>query len=167
MRIGELARRSGLTVETLRFYERSGILGAVTRDSSGYRVYEEQTYRTLVTVRWAQELGLRLEDIAAALLVHGVPPEERVARLERTVDERLAVLRAEIMGLERSIASLQALRAIPFRGDCIMPAAFVDQLVLAHEGRESGAEALEPTVAPSGERARPALRRKRSRPARA
>jgi DNA-binding transcriptional MerR regulator len=139
MRIGELARRTGLTVETLRFYERARILGAVTRDASGYRVYEEQTYRTLVTVRWAQELGLRLEDIAAALLVHDVPQAERVGRLQRTVDERLAVLREEIVRLERTIASLQALRAIPFRGDCIMPAAFVDQLVLAHEGREGSA----------------------------
>jgi len=150
MRIGELARRSGLTVETLRFYERAGLLGAVTRDSSGYRVYEEQTYRTLITVRWAQELGLRLEDMAAALLVHDVPPEERVERLKRTVDERLAVLRAEIVGLERSIASLQALRAIPFRGDCIMPAAFVDQLVLAHERGGSAAKRAKPAPAATG-----------------
>jgi len=139
MRIGELARRTGLTVETLRFYERAGILGAVMRDSSGYRVYEEQTYRTLVTVRWAQELGLRLEDMAAALLVHDVPPAERVERLQRTVDERLSVLREEIVRLQRSIGSLEALRAIPFTGECIMPAAFVDQLVLAHEAGASGA----------------------------
>lgn len=154
MRIGELARRTGLTVETLRFYERAGILGDVTRDSSGYRVYEEQTYRTLVTVRWAQELGLRLEDMAGALLVHDVPPQERVERLQRTVDERLSVLRDEILRLERTIASLQALRAIPFRGDCIMPAVFVDQLVRAHEeSHRTGAPGTAPRSATRSGRA--------------
>jgi DNA-binding transcriptional MerR regulator len=49
MRIGELSRRTGLTVETLRFYERAGVLGPVTRDRSGYRVYDDQAYRTLVS----------------------------------------------------------------------------------------------------------------------
>jgi DNA-binding transcriptional MerR regulator len=136
MRIGELARRTRLTVETLRFYERAGLLGAVTRDGSGYRVYGEQTYRTLVAVRWVQELGLRLEDIATVLATSDVPPEERVGTLQRTVDERLAALHDEIKEIEQKIASLEALRAVPFAGDCIMPGAFVDQLVVAHEATE-------------------------------
>jgi len=142
MRIGELSKRTGLTVETLRFYERAGLLGAVTRDGSGYRVYEEQAYRTLIAVRWAQELGLRLEDIASVLAGDDVEPRQRIENLHRTVDGRLAILHEEIARLERTIESLKALRAIPFMGDCIMPAAFVDQLVRAHEGAESKKPAL-------------------------
>ena len=134
MRIGELAKRSGVTVETLRFYERAGVLGAVTRDASGYRVYDEQAFRTLVTVRWAQEAGLRLEDIASLLDgAGGTSPKARVAVLRKVVDERLETLREQIEHLERTIERLVALRSVPFDGECVIPAAFVDELVALHE----------------------------------
>jgi DNA-binding transcriptional MerR regulator len=133
MRIGELAKRSGLTVETLRFYERAGVLGAVTRDPSGYRVYDEQAFRTLVMVRLAQDAGLRLEDIATILDgTQSAPPKVRVAILQRLVDERLEVLRGQIERLEQTIERLMALRSVPFDGECVIPAAFVDELVQAH-----------------------------------
>jgi|GEM_PF-533452 len=135
MRIGALAKRSGVTVETLRFYERAGVLGAVTRDASGYRVYDDQAFRTLVTVRWAQEAGLRLEDIAALLDGTGsrTTPKTRIAVLRKVVDERLATLREQIERLERTIERLVALRSVPFDGECVIPAAFVDGLVALHE----------------------------------
>ena len=137
MRIGELARRTGLTVETLRFYERAGVLGNVTRDASGYRVYDEQTYRTVVGVRWGQELGLRLEDIAGILTQKDADPTTQIANLRRTVDERLAALQVEIEQRRRTIASLETLRDAPFEGECMMPSAFVDELVRAHEHKQS------------------------------
>lgn len=138
MRIGELAKRSGLTVETLRFYERAGVLGSVTRDASGYRVYDEQAFRTLVTVRWAQEAGLRLEDIAAILGGTGsTAPKARIAILRKLVDERLETLREQIGRLERTIERLVTLRSVPFDGDCVIPAAFVDELVQMHENTTS------------------------------
>lgn len=140
MRIGELSQRVGITVEALRFYERAGVLGAVDRDRSGYRVYSEQTYRTLVVVRWAQGLGLRLEDMAGFL--GAVPPEgtadERLDTFTRMVDERLSTLRDELARLERSICDLEALRSVPFQGECVMPASFVDRLVTEHEQRSRG-----------------------------
>jgi DNA-binding transcriptional MerR regulator len=134
MRIGELAKRSGLTVETLRFYERAGVLGSVTRDASGYRVYDEQAFRTLVTVRWAQDAGLRLEDIAKILdASESTSPKARVTILARLVDERLALLRSQIEQIEGTIERLVALRQIPFDGECVIPTAFVDDLVRSHQ----------------------------------
>jgi DNA-binding transcriptional MerR regulator len=134
MRIGELSRLTGVTAPALRFYERAGLLGVVTRDASGYRVYNDRVYRTLVTIRWAQDLGLRLEDIASILSAQHAPePRARIAGLQRAIDARLSALREEIGRIERTIGSLERLRAVPFDGTCVMPASFVEKLVREHE----------------------------------
>lgn len=67
MRIGEVAARASVTVETLRYYERRGLLPAPERLQSGYREYEPDTVRRVHFVRHAQELGFTLEEIADLL----------------------------------------------------------------------------------------------------
>ena len=57
MKIGELARRSGTGIETIRFYEREGLLLKVERQPSGYRQYDEATVGRLDYIRQAKELG--------------------------------------------------------------------------------------------------------------
>jgi MerR family transcriptional regulator, copper efflux regulator len=61
--IGALARQAGLSVETLRFYEREGLLEKAARNESGYRVYEPDARRRLQFIRRAQELGFTLAEI--------------------------------------------------------------------------------------------------------
>lgn len=87
-------------------------------------------------MRWGQELGFRLEDIAMFLHRSSRDPTTRLAHLNRMIDDRLAVLHEEIAQRKASIASLQLLRAIPFEGECLMPGAFVSELVRAHEERQ-------------------------------
>lgn len=132
VRIGELAARVGITVDAIRFYERTYVIPKPSRNRSGYRVYDEQAFRTLVVVRWAQEIGLPLEEISA--FFQG--PNEPAARLERltaaVAARRIAIAREK----ERLIAlegELDALAAVPFEGGCLFPASFVDRLVLRHE----------------------------------
>lgn len=149
MRIGQLAKRTGLTVEALRFYERAGVLGKVTRDASGYRVYDEETFRTVVALRWVQETGLRLEDIAAVLgQDDAMTPADRIALLQRVVDERVAAIQREQDQMAKLIERLQALRAMPFDGLCVMPGAFVDELVAAHERRRDAESKRAPAARP-------------------
>ena len=62
MRIGELAKTAGLTPDTIRFYEREGLLEAPPRTPSGYRDYGPEVLDDLVFIRKAQLLGLRLPD---------------------------------------------------------------------------------------------------------
>lgn len=132
MRIGELASRVGITVDAIRFYERTGVLPKPPRNRSGYRVYEEQAFRTLVVVRWAQEIGLPLDEISA-FFRGSSSPSDRVARLVAVVAaRRLAIARER----ERLVAlehELDALAAVPFAGDCLLPGAFVDRLVARHD----------------------------------
>lgn len=62
-KIGAVARRAGLGVETLRFYERLGLLGAPRRTESGYRLYTDAIFARLDFVRKAQAMGFTLEEI--------------------------------------------------------------------------------------------------------
>ena len=63
MRIGEVATQSAVGVQTLRYYERRGLLPAPRRQPSGYRSYSEGTVQRVRFIRRAQELGFTLEDI--------------------------------------------------------------------------------------------------------
>jgi DNA-binding transcriptional MerR regulator len=66
LKIGDVARRTGLTVDTVRFYEKARLLGIVRR-SSGVRRYDEQSVRRLQFVRRATTLGFSLSEIRGLL----------------------------------------------------------------------------------------------------
>ena len=63
LRTGELAERAGVNVQTLRYYERRGLLAAPDRRPSGQRQYPEETVRRLRTIKAAQRLGFTLAEI--------------------------------------------------------------------------------------------------------
>lgn len=63
--IGELAARSGLTPDALRYYERLGLLARPQRTSGGFRVYQAETLERLRFIKQAQTVGLTLNEIAA------------------------------------------------------------------------------------------------------
>ena len=67
MRIGEVAKRVNVTVETLRYYERRGLLPDPHRSASGYRAYATDTVRRVRFIRHAQELGFTLEEVVDLL----------------------------------------------------------------------------------------------------
>jgi DNA-binding transcriptional MerR regulator len=67
MRSGELAEQAGVGVETLRYYERRGLLTARGRSAAGYREYDEGSLQRVRFIRRAQALGFTLEEIAELL----------------------------------------------------------------------------------------------------
>lgn len=71
MQIGELAKGAGLTVQAIRFYERSGLLPSPSRKESGYRVYGEGDVRRLLFIRQAKRLGFSLDEIKSILRMRG------------------------------------------------------------------------------------------------
>jgi DNA-binding transcriptional MerR regulator len=70
MKIGELATLSGVSIDTIRFWERLGVLPEAPRTSSGYRVYSEETLARIRRARQLQRLGLTLDEIIGALHAH-------------------------------------------------------------------------------------------------
>lgn len=98
LKIGEVARRTGVSVETVRYYEREGILEPPARRPSGYRAYPEGAVRRVRFVKRAQHLGFSLKAIAELLaLRHN--RKGRACQVKRTaaalvvdIDERIAML---------------------------------------------------------------------------
>ena len=88
MRIGEVARRSGVGVETIRYYEREGLLPEPERRPSGYRQYDGSTVERLEYIRRAKDLGFTLKEIGELL-------DLRVDRTRGCADVR-ALARAKI-----------------------------------------------------------------------
>ena len=108
MRIGEVARRAGVNIETLRYYERRGLLAEPARGINGHRDYDEETVRFVKAVKEAQRLGFTLEEIDEhAKLTSGGRPHEavrtRVAQKLDEIDERIASLRRVREELERVV----------------------------------------------------------------
>jgi DNA-binding transcriptional MerR regulator len=120
MRIGELADATGLTADTIRYYERSGVLPPPARGPSGYRSYGPDTIDRLHFIQGAQRLGLRLEDIRNLLAIRdtGTCPCEPAADL---LTRRLAELDEKIGHLEALRTEMVAmLDALPAEG-CPQP----------------------------------------------
>ncbi|HEY0786796.1 MAG TPA: MerR family transcriptional regulator [Acidobacteriaceae bacterium] len=72
MRIGELAQKAAVNIQTIRFYERRGLLRAPLRNSSGYRAYEKSDLDQVTFIKRNQELGFTLEEIKQILHLHSV-----------------------------------------------------------------------------------------------
>lgn len=122
MRIGELARRAGVTPDTIRYYERERLLAAPRRTTGGYRDYAPQAVDDLQFIKKAQALGLRLSDVRDVLEISsgGKPPCEHVratvaARLAE-VEQRLKELRALRSTLKGTLERLD--RAPPPKAGC-------------------------------------------------
>jgi len=100
MKIGEIARHAGVTVDTVRFYERVGVLRPPARTESGYRDYEPDTIERIQLTRQLQAIGFTLNDAVDALAAHdggGATCESERWRLEAVlarVDAKLAELTA-------------------------------------------------------------------------
>lgn len=69
LKIGELAKRSGVATSTIRYYEKCGLLPLVIRQSNGYRYYSEDAILQLEFIRKAQQLNFSLNDIEAILKI--------------------------------------------------------------------------------------------------
>jgi len=74
MRTGELARRAGMNVETLRFYERQKLLPSPSRTAGGYRHYNERDLETVCFIKQCQHLGFTLKEIGQLEELHRVFP---------------------------------------------------------------------------------------------
>src|SRR5688572_606082 len=79
MRIGEVAQHAGVNVQTLRYYERRGLLPSPTRRPSGYREYAPETVALVRFIKRAQHLGFTLQDVGELLELRENPSRNRVA----------------------------------------------------------------------------------------
>lgn len=89
MKIGQVARQAGVSVDTVRYYERRGVLPAAGRRPSGYRMFSESTVERIRTAKALQEMGFTLDEVIDALHAHdagGATCESERWRLAAVVD---------------------------------------------------------------------------------
>ncbi|MEM6992971.1 MAG: Cu(I)-responsive transcriptional regulator [Myxococcota bacterium] len=100
--IGELARRTGVSAKTIRYYEDSGLLEAPQRGRNGYRLYDEQAVHVLRFVKRARDLGFSVADVSDLLALWSDDSRESAA-VKQLATRHLAEV-------DRKIAELQGLR---------------------------------------------------------
>lgn len=110
MRIGDLARATGVEVDTIRYYEKAGMLAAPPRQGNGYRHYGEGHVERLAFIRRCRALDMPLADIRR-LLDFVAHPEADCRGIDQFIDRHLAHVRERLnsmQALERQLAALRA-----------------------------------------------------------
>lgn len=115
MTIGAVARAAGVGVETVRFYERSGLLAPPPRTTGGYRQYGPDAVRRIAALKRAQRLGFTLVEASELLALHETPaPCAEVERRARTkvaqIEEKIAALAAVRGTLHGLVSRCEAAR---------------------------------------------------------
>src|SRR5438477_4211605 len=118
MRIGELAAKAGVSVQTVRYYERRGLLPRPARRPSGYREYSPDTVRQVRAIKWAQSLGFRLGQVPDLLGIAQTHVRGRQARVQALVSTMPSELDATLRDLTSMRKGLLAVAACRCDGDC-------------------------------------------------
>jgi MerR family mercuric resistance operon transcriptional regulator len=100
--IGEVAKQANVHIETLRYYERQGLVPRPRRSASNYRLYAGDTVRRVRFIKAAQELGFSLAEIRELLSLRATP-RTRCAEIRQRAE-------AKVKAIEAKIASLQAMK---------------------------------------------------------
>jgi MerR family copper efflux transcriptional regulator len=132
--IGKVARRAGVGVETIRFYERQGLLTAPIRKDSGYRLYPEHVLGRIRFIKRAKELGFSLKEIKELLELRRNSPAPCEDVCEKA-QAKIANIEGKIAMLTKMKQALSELFAA-----CQVRASSADCPILEFLEKESGRE---------------------------
>src|SRR5229473_1584595 len=107
LQIGTLAQETGLTVDAIRFYEKSGLLKRPARSEGGFRLFRREDADDLRFIQRAQELGFSLQEIRELLILQR-DETEVCSHVDDLLDRKLATVRGKIAELEKLKRSLES-----------------------------------------------------------
>lgn len=132
MLIGQIAAKAGVNIQTLRYYERRGLLPRVRRSASGYRKYEDGTVPLVRFIKKAQELGFSLREIGELIALREARSrsqlkvrrlaEQKIEEIDRRLSE-LTAIRNDLVGL------VEKCKAVGTKEDCVIITAMDDRAV--------------------------------------
>ncbi len=137
-KIGELAALAGVTPDTLRYYERLGLLASTRRTQAGYRLYDRSMAERIGFIHKAQALGLTLEEVREVLRVAGgaSPPCEHVRALLATRLQEVQARISELESLRRTLArALTRSRSLPLARSCVC--GIIESAPVRRDGRRT------------------------------
>ena len=114
--IGEISRRSGVNIETIRYYERSGVMPKPARSAGGQRLYNETQLNRLGFIRRSRELGFSLKETCALLLLVD-SGEMTCSEVHGMTIEHLKDVKSKIVDLRKLERALKELAAQCSLGD--------------------------------------------------
>lgn len=109
MKIGALAKLTGLSVQTIRYYEHEGLLSTAPRTEGNYRFYDETASHDLFFIKQCRNLGLTLEEIRQ-LIGYSSTPDEACNSINKIIDnhiQQVDVRLAELQELRRQLGELR------------------------------------------------------------
>ena len=109
--IGQVARRTGVGVETVRFYEREGLLEEPPRRASGYRQYSEEAIKRIHFIKRAQQLGFSLKEITELLTLR-VDEQTCCEEVKQRTEAKIAEVERKLVELQRMRQALLQVAAL-------------------------------------------------------
>jgi DNA-binding transcriptional MerR regulator len=113
--IGKVAELSGVSIGTIRFYERKGLTPKARRNASGYRIFSQEMLEQICFIKWSRDLGFSLQEISelTPLFLQNVDDGDRIKLLFdkkiRETDLNIASLTTSRKGLQQVITTLDGL----------------------------------------------------------
>ncbi|KMW71605.1 zinc-responsive transcriptional regulator [Photorhabdus luminescens subsp. luminescens] len=108
-RIGQLAKLANVTPDTVRFYEKQGMMEHQNRTEGGYRLYTDQDLQRLRFIRYAKQLGFTLEAITELLSIRVDPAHHTCEESKQIVDSRLMEVEEKLLEMRKMRDSLKML----------------------------------------------------------
>ncbi|MCW7764352.1 Zn(2+)-responsive transcriptional regulator [Photorhabdus luminescens] len=108
-RIGQLAKLANVTPDTVRFYEKQGMMEHQNRTEGGYRLYTDQDLQRLRFIRYAKQLGFTLEAITELLSIRVDPAHHTCEESKQIVDSRLMEVEEKLFEMRKMRDSLKML----------------------------------------------------------
>ncbi len=109
--IGQVARKAGVGIETVRFYEREGLLEEPPRRPSGYRQYDEQVIKRIHFIKRAQKLGFSLKEITELLLLR-MDGQTSCEEVKQHTEAKIAEVEQKLIELQRMRQALLQVAAL-------------------------------------------------------
>lgn len=106
---GQIAKKAGVNVETLRFYEKKGLIPEPLRTESGYRQYPEETIQRIQFIKNAQKLGFTLKEIRELLSIT-LATKKQCQQVKSEIDHKLIEVNEKIKNLQEISDALKKLR---------------------------------------------------------
>ena len=141
MKIGELAAQAGCDVQTVRFYEREGLLEEPARTASGYRAYDARHLTRVAFIRHCRSLDIPLSEVRQ-LLEFAAEPAQSCAQVNQLLDGHIALVKGRIQALKSLQSQLVALRRT-CDGDASHPCAILESFISAAEQHACACHAAE------------------------
>lgn len=141
MRIGILAQRTGIDPETIRYYERMGLLPGPARQANGYRAYGMAHLERLAFIRHCRALDMPLADIRK-LLGFLDDPQDDCQEINRLIDIHLAHVQARLQSLQALTRQLGQLRGRCRAQHATAECGILHELMAAAQGKAASAMAM-------------------------